>query len=104
MLERYDDMALTGTRNPFLGRYKVAVDARSGKIHAYELHLFANAGHSLDLSYGVMSQLRCCFAALSLGHHLCAVMPAVLYSARADIRRQRLRYGRDCVHRPLLPH
>lgn len=56
ILERRDDMALTGTRHPFLGRYKVAVDTVSHKVRAYELHLYANAGHTRDVSHIVMSR------------------------------------------------
>ena len=55
VLDRHVDMAVTGQRHPFLGRYKVGFDA-SGKILALDLELFNNAGNSLDLSAAIMDR------------------------------------------------
>ncbi|KAK6039753.1 aldehyde oxidase and xanthine dehydrogenase, a/b hammerhead domain protein [Cooperia oncophora] len=51
-LERYDDMAITGTRHPFRFNYKVALDS-SGKFRDYSVTAYGNCGHTLDLSIGV---------------------------------------------------
>ncbi|VDL72620.1 unnamed protein product [Nippostrongylus brasiliensis] len=51
-MERYDDMAVTGTRHPFRFNYKVALDA-SGKFRDFCVTAYSNCGHSLDLSLGV---------------------------------------------------
>lgn len=49
VLDRDDDMQVTGYRHPFLISYKVAFD-ESGKIIAVVFNLYANAGYSMDLS------------------------------------------------------
>lgn len=56
MLERRDDMICTGTRHPFLGIYKVAVDRRTKKISALKLDLISNGGYSLGISFFVMAE------------------------------------------------
>eukprot|EP01113_Clastostelium_recurvatum_P030146 TRINITY_DN3652_c0_g1_i1.p1 TRINITY_DN3652_c0_g1~~TRINITY_DN3652_c0_g1_i1.p1 ORF type:complete len:1345 (-),score=361.69 TRINITY_DN3652_c0_g1_i1:322-4356(-) len=55
ILDRDVDMATSGTRHPFLGRYKVGF-TKEGKIMALDLSLYADAGHSFDLSGGVMDR------------------------------------------------
>ncbi|KAK7104188.1 xanthine dehydrogenase/oxidase-like isoform X2 [Littorina saxatilis] len=55
MLDRDEDMIISGTRHPFLGRYRVGFTSE-GKILALELDLYANVGSSLDLSIGVMDR------------------------------------------------
>ncbi|XP_076442699.1 xanthine dehydrogenase/oxidase-like [Babylonia areolata] len=52
VLERQEDMMMTGTRHPFLGKYKMGLDA-TGKIMAYDAHFYMNVGCSMDLSYSV---------------------------------------------------
>uniref|UniRef100_A0A915DBR0 xanthine dehydrogenase n=1 Tax=Ditylenchus dipsaci TaxID=166011 RepID=A0A915DBR0_9BILA len=52
-LERYDDMAVSGTRHPFLFDYKMAVDEK-GNFLDYDIHAYSNCGMTVDLSKGVM--------------------------------------------------
>ncbi len=52
-LDRQRDMALTGKRHPFLGRYKIAY-GDDGEIFAADIELFSDGGWSLDLSEPVM--------------------------------------------------
>jgi xanthine dehydrogenase molybdopterin binding subunit/xanthine dehydrogenase small subunit len=49
---RDQDMMLTGHRHPFLARFKVGFDT-SGRLLAARIHLYSNAGWSLDLSQAV---------------------------------------------------
>ncbi|XP_078068351.1 xanthine dehydrogenase/oxidase [Mustelus asterias] len=55
VLNRDEDMLVSGGRNPFLGRYKVGFQ-KDGKIVAVDLKLYMNAGNSLDLSVAVMTR------------------------------------------------
>ncbi|XP_061513812.1 xanthine dehydrogenase-like [Anopheles gambiae] len=55
VLDRCDDMAVTGTRHPFLVRYRVAV-SKDGLLLAGEYKAYSNAGYSRDLSYSVMQR------------------------------------------------
>ncbi|XP_036190852.1 xanthine dehydrogenase/oxidase isoform X4 [Myotis myotis] len=55
MLDRDEDMLITGGRHPFLGRYKVGF-MKTGRIVALEVEHYSNAGNSLDLSKGVMER------------------------------------------------
>ena len=55
MLDRDEDMRMTGYRHPFLGKYKVGFNL-SGKIQALQLDLFSNSGYTSDLSFGVMER------------------------------------------------
>eukprot|EP01133_Synstelium_polycarpum_P007377 gene7377-8596_t len=55
MLDRDTDMATTGFRHPFLGKYKIGFD-KNGKINAADIDLYADAGMSLDLSIGVLDR------------------------------------------------
>ncbi|RZF38598.1 hypothetical protein LSTR_LSTR010931 [Laodelphax striatellus] len=55
MLDRDEDIVMSGQRHPFLGRYKVAFDS-SGKITACHVKLYNNAGNTADLSDPVMER------------------------------------------------
>ncbi|KAF4519991.1 hypothetical protein B566_EDAN005491 [Ephemera danica] len=55
MLDRYEDMLLTGGRNPFLGRYRVGFSP-DGQIRALDINVFGNAGCSLDISGAVVDR------------------------------------------------
>jgi xanthine dehydrogenase/oxidase len=52
MLDRDEDMMISGTRHPFLGKYKVGF-TNEGKITACDIEIYSNAGHTLDLSGAV---------------------------------------------------
>lgn len=52
MLDRDEDMAVTGTRHPFYLKYKVAA-MRDGKITACDIEIYNNGGYSHDLSISV---------------------------------------------------
>ncbi|KAL8335999.1 hypothetical protein RB601_000034 [Gaeumannomyces tritici] len=52
MLTREEDMVTSGQRHPFLGRWKVGVNA-DGAIQALDLDIFNNGGWSWDLSAAV---------------------------------------------------
>lgn len=54
-LERYDDMAISGTRHPFLFDYKVALDDNNKLIDA-EVACYSNSGYIIELSKGVMGK------------------------------------------------
>ncbi|CAG8727867.1 20234_t:CDS:10, partial [Dentiscutata erythropus] len=49
MLERNEDITITGQRHPFLGRWKIGLN-KDGKILALDSKFYANAGWSLDMS------------------------------------------------------
>ncbi|CAL2039109.1 unnamed protein product [Caenorhabditis brenneri] len=53
--ERFDDMAITGTRHPFTLQYKLAVD-ENGKFIDLDFTALSNSGHTIDLSMGVMQR------------------------------------------------
>nr|XP_045005149.1 xanthine dehydrogenase/oxidase [Jaculus jaculus] len=55
MLDRDEDMLITGGRHPFLARYKVGF-MKTGKIVALEVDHFSNAGNTQDLSQGIMER------------------------------------------------
>ena len=55
MLDRDEDMLITGGRHPFLFRYKAAF-TKEGKITGCSLEIYNNAGYSFDLSFGVMDR------------------------------------------------
>ncbi|XP_011369071.1 xanthine dehydrogenase/oxidase [Pteropus vampyrus] len=55
MLDRDEDMLITGGRHPFLARYKVGF-MKTGKIVALEVDYYSNAGNTLDLSRSVMER------------------------------------------------
>ncbi|KAI0229746.1 Xanthine dehydrogenase/oxidase [Lamellibrachia satsuma] len=54
-LDRDDDMVITGSRHPFLGKYKVGL-TKAGMIQALELDLYSNCGCASDLSVTVMER------------------------------------------------
>ena len=51
-LNRDQDMAVTGKRHPFLGKFQIGFDAQ-GILHAAKIDIFSNGGWSLDLSRAV---------------------------------------------------
>lgn len=56
MLDRDEDMLISGTRHPFYMKYKTAFD-NDGKILGCEIWIYNNAGYSFDLSTAVSSYL-----------------------------------------------
>lgn len=52
MLDRDEDMAITGTRHPFYFKYKVAA-TKEGKMLGLDIRIYSNGGYSTDLSYSV---------------------------------------------------
>uniref|UniRef100_A0A336MDC5 Xanthine dehydrogenase n=1 Tax=Culicoides sonorensis TaxID=179676 RepID=A0A336MDC5_CULSO len=55
MLDRDEDMAMTGTRHPFLFKYRVAC-TNDGKITGCLVKIYQNAGYSIDLSISVLER------------------------------------------------
>ncbi|XP_039649865.1 xanthine dehydrogenase/oxidase-like [Perca fluviatilis] len=55
MLDRDEDMLVTGGRHPFYGKYKVGF-LSSGKVVALDVSYYSNAGHSVDLSLSIMER------------------------------------------------
>lgn len=55
MLDRDEDVIMTGQRHPFLMKYKTGFTSR-GKITSCEIYLYSNCGYSLDLSIGVLER------------------------------------------------
>lgn len=55
MLDRDVDMWITGTRHPFIGKYRAGAGP-DGKIRALDLRLFCNAGYSMDLSEAILGR------------------------------------------------
>lgn len=55
VLDRHVDMAITGQRHAFLGKYKVGCTSE-GKILSLKIDLYNNAGNSLDLSQSIMDR------------------------------------------------
>ncbi|KAJ7517365.1 hypothetical protein O6H91_21G020900 [Diphasiastrum complanatum] len=55
VLERDVDMAITGERHAFLGKYKVGF-SKEGKVLALDLKIYNNGGNSLDLSHSVLER------------------------------------------------
>ncbi|KAK8381248.1 hypothetical protein O3P69_008249 [Scylla paramamosain] len=53
MLDRHEDMVITGGRHPFLCRWRVGFTDQ-GIIKAADLHLYANSGNTQDLSFAVV--------------------------------------------------
>ena len=54
-MRRHDDMVTTGKRHPFLARWEVGFDD-NGEIIGLDVDLVADAGHSVDLSEGVVDR------------------------------------------------
>ncbi|GAB6020637.1 hypothetical protein CHUAL_003308 [Chamberlinius hualienensis] len=65
MLDRDEDMAITGTRHPFLGRYKAGF-TDEGKIVAVNVQVYSNIGNSMDLSLAVMER---CLLSIENGYY-----------------------------------
>ncbi|XP_032670200.1 xanthine dehydrogenase isoform X2 [Odontomachus brunneus] len=55
MLDRDEDMMVSGTRHPFLFRYKVGFN-NNGLIKVVAVHIYSNAGYSHDLSIAVLER------------------------------------------------
>lgn len=55
MLNRDEDIAISGQRHPFLCKWKVGV-TKTGKLLALDADVFSNGGFSLDLSGGVLDR------------------------------------------------
>ncbi|KAK2857221.1 hypothetical protein Q5P01_005956 [Channa striata] len=55
MLDRDEDMLITGGRHPFYGKYKVGF-LNSGKVVALDVSYYSNAGNSTDLSLSIMER------------------------------------------------
>ncbi|XP_015122613.1 xanthine dehydrogenase [Diachasma alloeum] len=55
MLDRDEDMMITGGRNPFLCKYKVGF-TKGGLVKGLKVEFFMNAGHSRDYSPEVMQR------------------------------------------------
>lgn len=55
ILSREEDMVMSGTRHPFLGKYKVGFTDQ-GKLISLDLKMYANAGYSHDLSIAVLER------------------------------------------------
>lgn len=56
MLDRDEDMLISGTRHPFYMKYKTAFD-NDGRILGCEIYIYNNAGYSFDLSVAVSNRL-----------------------------------------------
>lgn len=55
ILPRQEDMRLTGKRHPYSSDFKVGLD-KNGKIIAYEVKFYQNAGASADLSPAILER------------------------------------------------
>ncbi|XP_072235326.1 xanthine dehydrogenase/oxidase-like [Leuresthes tenuis] len=55
MLDRDEDMLITGGRHPFYGKYKVGF-MNSGKVVALDVSYYGNAGNSMDLSLAILER------------------------------------------------
>ena len=54
-LDRAHDFAITGKRHPFLVRYEAGFEA-DGRLRALKMRLYADGGHSLDLSRPILQR------------------------------------------------
>ncbi|KAL5010812.1 hypothetical protein ScPMuIL_013117 [Solemya velum] len=55
VLDRYEDMSITGRRHQVLAEYKVGF-TKTGKFKFLDLHMYCNAGNTLDVSACVMEE------------------------------------------------
>ncbi|KAF0492202.1 putative xanthine dehydrogenase [Gigaspora margarita] len=55
MLDRDEDIIISGQRHPFLGRWKAGV-TKDGKLLAMDIQIFNNGGWSADLSAAVLER------------------------------------------------
>jgi xanthine dehydrogenase molybdopterin-binding subunit B len=53
MLDRHEDMSVTGGRNPFLCQYNVGFN-EDGIMQVLDMSVYCNAGSSRDLSTSVI--------------------------------------------------
>ncbi|KAJ8964528.1 hypothetical protein NQ314_004823 [Rhamnusium bicolor] len=60
MLDRDEDIIMTGARHPFLMKYKAAFD-EIGKILGCDVELYSNCGYALDLSLSVLERAMTLF-------------------------------------------
>lgn len=58
MLDRDEDMMMTGGRNPFLFKYKVSFTSE-GILTALDVQCYVNAGYSMEASPGVVEKAAC---------------------------------------------
>lgn len=56
VMNRWDDMALTGGRHPYLFRFKVA-HTKDGQVLAIQATAYSNGGWSMDHSKGVLQKM-----------------------------------------------
>lgn len=56
VLDRDEDMSMTGQRHAFAATYRVLVDKRNAHFVAVDMDVYNNAGNSLDLSAAVMDR------------------------------------------------
>ncbi|KAL2731325.1 xanthine dehydrogenase [Vespula squamosa] len=55
MLDRDEDMMMMGTRHPFHFKYKVGFK-KNGLMDVVEIHIYNNAGYSVDLSSSILER------------------------------------------------
>ena len=55
MLDRDEDIMVSGWRHSFRSKYKVGF-TKDGVLQAFSLDMFNNAGWSMDLSFAVMNK------------------------------------------------
>ncbi|KAL7987417.1 hypothetical protein Chor_006336 [Crotalus horridus] len=55
MLDRDEDMLISGGRHPFWAQYKVGFK-QNGRITSLDVSYYSNGGNSVDLSHGVMDR------------------------------------------------
>ena len=55
MLDRDEDMLMSGHRHPFMAKYKVGF-TKEGKVKALDVDIYNNAGYTMDLSFSVMER------------------------------------------------
>ncbi|XP_055681417.1 xanthine dehydrogenase [Lutzomyia longipalpis] len=55
MLDRDEDMKMTGTRHPFFFKYKAGC-TKEGQITAIIVSIYNNAGYSMDLSFSIVER------------------------------------------------
>uniref|UniRef100_A0A2D4HXB2 Xanthine dehydrogenase/oxidase n=4 Tax=Micrurus TaxID=8634 RepID=A0A2D4HXB2_MICLE len=55
MLDRDEDMLISGGRHPFWAQYKVGFK-KNGRITSLDVSYYSNGGNSVDLSHGVMDR------------------------------------------------
>ncbi|RDD44277.1 Xanthine dehydrogenase/oxidase [Trichoplax sp. H2] len=55
VLDRDTDMSITGTRHPYMFKYKVGFN-NDGVINALKMKMYSNSGNTRDVSHGVMGR------------------------------------------------